>query len=93
MSFFGKEVTVEVLRPLGVVGVGIDVVVGEFLHVTSPKTPLVGKVVELDACVALSKLCVLESLGVVGSDWGEQQGKRGSNCCLAVDFGKHRAGC
>jgi hypothetical protein len=33
VGLFGEKVTVEVLRPLGVVGVRIDVVVSEAFHV------------------------------------------------------------
>lgn len=72
MGLFGEKVTVEVLRPLGVVGVRIDVVVSEAFHVTAPERSFVGDVVELNGRVALSKLCIFEFLRVVGSDLSEE---------------------
>lgn len=74
-----------------VIGVGVDVVVGEFFRIIAPETSHVGDVGKLDARVALSKLTILQLLRVVGCHRSEQQGKSGSNCCLAVDLGKHCA--
>lgn len=91
-DFLVEEVAVEILRPLRVIGVGVDVVVGKLLCVVAPESAHVFDFVELDAGVTLSQLSVLQLLRIVGNDWSEKQGQRRSDCCLAVDFGKHDDG-
>lgn len=88
----GEQVTVESLRPLRMIGVGVDVVVGKFLRIVAPERPHVGDVAVNGVGDARSKLCILELLRVNGGDRSEQQGQRSSGCHVAVVLGKHHAG-
>lgn len=88
----GHELAVEVLRPGRVVGVGVDVIVGELLCAgIVPKGTLVLDFIEFGVGLAVWELSVLEFLTESRIGGGEQgQGRSGRH--QPVRLGKHVAG-